>query len=108
MEDVDTAAERERVVSGLRRARKGRRISTEGKGFVVNEESEFGEGVAVAGEVAEVVPAHSVYVSLSDFVGELGMMAGEEGIEVFIAEKLLLLDYLGVDVGGTEGFDLCD
>ena len=44
-------------------------VGTEGVCFVIGEEGKFEQGVAVTGEMAEVVPAHGVDVGLSDFVG---------------------------------------
>lgn len=75
-------------------------------GFVLGEEGKFEKGVAVAGEMAEVVPAHGVDVGLSDFIGELRVVPGEEGVEVFIFEETLLLDNLSVDVRGAQSFNL--
>lgn len=34
------------------------------------------------------------------------MVLGEEGVEIFISEQVMLLDDLRVDVGGAQGFDL--
>lgn len=68
-------------------------------------EGEEGEGVAVAGEVGEEVPARRIDVGTAEVFGEGGVVVGEEGIEGFVVEEGLLLDYLGVDVGGAERFD---
>lgn len=58
-----------------------------------------GEGFVVAGEVVEVVPAHGIHVCLTDFFGENFVVFAEKAIEVFVADEVLLLDDLGVDVG---------
>jgi hypothetical protein len=81
-------------------------VGTDGGGFVDVKEGEFVEGLAVAGEVVEVVPADGVYVGLGDFFGELGVGVVEEDEEFAVGEETLL-DYLGVDGRGAEGFDLC-
>jgi len=78
-------------VRGLGGAREGGGVGAERVGFFVGEDGEFEEGVAVAGEMAEVVPAHGIDVGLSDFIGELRVMPVEEGVEVFISEEILLL-----------------
>lgn len=56
--------------------------------------------------MAEVVPAHGIDVGLSDFIGELSVVPGEEGVEVSIFEEVLLLDNLSVDVRRAQGLDL--
>ena len=57
------------------------------------------EGLFVAGEVVEVVPAHGIHVCLTDFFGENFVVFAEEAVEVFVPDEVLLLDDLGVDVG---------
>lgn len=83
-------------------------VGTEGVGFVEVIEGEGLEGLPVAGEVREEVPAHGVDVGAGYFVGELRVVGGEEAVEVFVFEEGLLLDHLGVYRGGAEGFDLGD
>jgi len=93
-------------VRGLGGAREGGGIGAERVGFFVGEDGEFEEGVAVAGEMAEVVPAHGVDVGLSDFIGELRVVPGEECVEVFVSEEIVLLYDLSIDVRGAQSFDL--
>lgn len=93
---------------GLGGAREGGGVGAEGMGFVVDEEGKFEEGVAVAGEMAEVVPTHGVDIGLGDFVGELSVVSGEEGVEVSVLEEILLLYDLSVDVRRAQSFNLSD
>lgn len=83
-------------------------VGAEGVGFFEVVEGDLGKGLAVAGEVCEEVPAHGVDVGAAEVFGEGGVVVGEEGVEGFVVEEGLLLDYLSVDAGGTEGFDCRD
>lgn len=56
--------------------------------------------------MAEIVPAHGIDVGLCNLVGELRVVSIEEGIEAFISEEVLLLYYLGVNIGRAKSFDL--
>lgn len=56
------------------------------------------EGQSIACKVTQVVPTHSIYVSLRNFIGKLGMMFGQEKIKVLVSNKCSLLNDLRIDV----------
>lgn len=55
------------------------------------------ESQSIACKVAQVVPMHSVDVCLGNFIGKLGMMFGQEKIDVLVSNKCSLLNDLRID-----------
>lgn len=58
-----------------------------------------GKSFLVSCEMMKVVPAHGVHVCLSNLFGEHFVVFSQEGVKVSVADEVLLLDYLSVDVG---------
>lgn len=56
------------------------------------------ESHSIACEVTQVVPTHSVDVSLRNLIGKLGMMFGQEKIKVLVSNECSLLNDLRIDV----------
>ena len=56
------------------------------------------ESQSIACEVTQVVPTHSVDISLRNFIGKLCMMFGQEKIQVFVSNECSLLNDLRIDV----------
>lgn len=55
------------------------------------------ESQSIARKVTQVVPTHRVDICLSNFIGKLDMMFGQEEIKVLISNKGSLLNDLRID-----------
>ena len=53
---------------------------------------------SIACKVTQVVPTHSIYVSLRNLIGKLDMMFGQEEIKVLVSNECSLLNDLRIDV----------
>ncbi len=60
----------------------------------------------VPSKVTQIIPAHSIDVRLADLFGKLGVMPGQESVEVFINDKSSLLNDLSIDTRRTQSLDL--
>ena len=56
------------------------------------------ESHSIACEVTQVVPTHSVDVSLRNLIGKLGIMFGQKKIKVLVRNECSLLNDLRIDV----------
>lgn len=56
------------------------------------------ESSLIPGELVEIVPPHSIHVSLTDLVAKAGVILVQEGIKVFEPKEVLLLNDLRIDV----------
>ena len=55
------------------------------------------ESESIASKVTQIVPTHGVDVRLSNFIRKLGMMFGQETIEILVSNECSLLDDLRID-----------
>lgn len=60
----------------------------------------------IAREVIQIVPAHSIYISLAQFIRKLRMMPHKKSVQILIIEKILLLDDLSIHIRRTQSLDL--
>ena len=56
------------------------------------------ESQSITCKVTQVIPTHGVDVCLSNFIRKLGMMPGQEKIEVLVSNECSLLNDLRIDV----------
>ena len=55
------------------------------------------ESLSVTCKVTQVVPAHSIDICLGDFISKLGMMFGQEKVDILISNECSLLNDLRID-----------
>lgn len=64
------------------------------------------EAMLIPRKVTEVIPTHSVDIRLTDLFGKHRVMSSQKRVQIFEANKILLLDDLGIYVGRPQGLDV--
>lgn len=62
----------------------------------------------IARKLVQIVPAHGIQVGLANLARKHRLVAVKKGKEVPELEEILLLNYLGIDIGRPKGLDLGD
>lgn len=74
--------------------------------FVYNMKLRLRQRFLISSEMVYIVPSHGVHISLANFFSQDFMVFPKKRVKIFVSNEVLLLDYLSIDVRGSECLDL--